>query len=171
MALGGGGGAAAGSVPPRSASELYRERAASAASESDVARCASGVVVPVGLSGMAAKSGFVPSAVAEGVAVSGGNPFESAAGVASGVSSPIRSEIVEQPAVHIAIVIAAARRTKVVVMLSYLRLVGILELTVYRRSTGVPSRTPCQINEILWQIIVAVGHAQLADGRPRTVSV
>jgi hypothetical protein len=76
--------------------------------------------VPVGLSGIAARSGLVPSAFVG--AVSGGYPFESAAGVVSDVSSPIRSEIVEQPAVHAAIVRTAARRTKVLVMLVFLSL-------------------------------------------------
>ncbi len=147
LALGGGGGAAAGSVPPRSASELYRERAASAASESEVARCASGEVVPVGLSGIAARSGLVPSAFVG--AVSGGNPFESAAGVVSGVSSPIRSEIVEQPAVQTAMVNIAARRTKVFVMPVYLSPVETLGPTVYRRAASVPSRSPCKSDEIL----------------------
>jgi hypothetical protein len=61
---------------------------------------------------------LVPSAFAG--AVSGGKPLESAAGVASGVSSPIRSEIVEQPAVQAAIVRTAARRTQVLVMLVFL---------------------------------------------------
>ena len=77
--------------------------------------------MPVGLSGIAARSGLVPSAFVG--AVSGGNPFESAVGVVSGVSSPIRSEIDEQPAVHAAIVRTAARRTKVLVMLVFLSLV------------------------------------------------
>jgi len=103
--------------------------------------------VPVGLSGIAARSGLVPSAFVD--AVSGGNPFESAAGVVSGVSSPIISEIVEQPAVHAAIVKTAARRTKVLVMLVFLSLVKTPCPTVYRRALPVPSRSPCQSGEIL----------------------
>jgi hypothetical protein len=145
----GAGGAAAGSVPPRSASELYFARVASAASESDVAFWASGVVAPAGRSGMPARSGFVPSAFAEGAAVSGGKPPESAAG--AGAVSPIRSSMVEHALVHRATVSTAARRTKVLVMLSFLSLIGILTFRVYRRALRLPSGTPCQIDEILWQ--------------------
>lgn len=103
--------------------------------------------MPVGLSGIAARSGLVASAFAGDV--SGGNPLESAAGVESGVSSPIKSEIVEQPAVHAAIMNTAARRTKVLIMLVYLSLVELLCPTVYRRAPSVPSRSPCQGDEIL----------------------
>jgi hypothetical protein len=59
--------------------------------------------------------------------------------------------MVEQALVHRATVSTAARRTKVLVMLSFLGLIGILPLTVYRRGMRLPSRTPCQIDEILWQ--------------------
>jgi hypothetical protein len=110
------------------------------------------------LSGIAAKSGLVPSALADGGAVSAGNPFASAAGVAS-ESSPIKSEIVEQPLVHRAMAITAAKRTKVLVMLSYLSLVGISWYPVYRRCPRVPSRTLCKIDEILWQMVVTAKHA------------
>ena len=59
--------------------------------------------------------------------------------------------MVEQALVHRATVSTAARRTKVLVMLSFLSLIGILMLPVYRRALRLPSTTPCQIDEILWQ--------------------
>ncbi len=128
------------------------------------------MVVPDGLSGIAAKSGVVPPFEAAGAAASGGKPFESAVGV-EGVASPlIKSSIVEQALVHRATVSTAARRTKVLVMLSYLGLIGILLLWVYRRLRRLPSLTPCQIHEILRKIATSVPRARLADAYLRALS-
>src|SRR6185437_15495750 len=95
---GGGGSAAAGCGGVASATVVVSAGpggaaagARSAASESEASRCSSGVVVPVGLSGMAARSGVAGAlASAAGGGGAAGNPCWSA-GAAAGVSSPITS--------------------------------------------------------------------------------